>query len=67
MSESDVRFMTTNLNVAARDAAATTEVYGPTVVYSRDAVQWQAEHAQPYKYVTAGSTDHHRAVLVRCR
>ncbi|MBL0915987.1 MAG: hypothetical protein IBJ13_10860 [Sphingopyxis sp.] len=32
----DVTFLATNLNEAARDAASMTEVYGPTMVYSRD-------------------------------
>lgn len=32
----DVTFLATNLNDAARDAASMTEVYGPTMVYSRE-------------------------------
>lgn len=45
LSESDVRFLATNINAAVADARQTTEVMGPTLVYNRDAMQWQAEHA----------------------
>ena len=43
----DVRFLASNANAAIADARATTEVFGPTLVYSRDAMKWQAEHAVP--------------------
>ncbi len=45
LSESDVRFLATNINAAVADARQTTDVLGPTLVYNRDAMQWQAEHA----------------------
>ncbi|HEY1581295.1 MAG TPA: hypothetical protein VGF82_29865 [Terracidiphilus sp.] len=51
LSDSDVQFLSTNLNAAVTDAAETKEVYGPTLVYSRSAMQWQADHAQPNKDV----------------
>jgi hypothetical protein len=47
LSEKDVRFLTENINAAVADAHQTTEVLGPTLVYSRDAMQWQADHAAP--------------------
>ena len=47
LSEDDVRFLRTNINDAIRNAAKTSEVYGPTVVYSRDAMLYQANHAAP--------------------
>jgi hypothetical protein len=34
-----------NLNAAINDAAATREVFGPTVVYNRAAMDWQNQHA----------------------
>jgi hypothetical protein len=43
----DVRFLASNANAAIADARNTTEVFGPTLVYSREAMQWQAEHAGP--------------------
>jgi hypothetical protein len=43
----DVRFLASNANAAIADARKTTEVFGPTLVYSREAMQWQAEHAVP--------------------
>jgi hypothetical protein len=45
LSVADVQFLSSNINAAVRDAAQTKEVYGPTLVYSRAAMQWQAEHA----------------------
>lgn len=45
LSESDVRFLADNINAAVADARQTTEVMGPTLVYNRRAMQWQAEHA----------------------
>jgi hypothetical protein len=47
LSEKDVSFLTDNINAAVKDAQATTEVYGPTLVYSREAMQWQIDHATP--------------------
>jgi len=45
LSESDVHFLATNINAAVADARQTIDVLGPTLVYNRDAMQWQAEHA----------------------
>ena len=45
LSASDVAFLSSNVNAAVRDAAQTKEVFGPTVVYSRSAMQWQIDHA----------------------
>lgn len=40
-----VDFLSTNINAAVRNALSTTDVLGPTMVYCRDAVAWQMEHA----------------------
>lgn len=45
LSENDVRFLATNIDAAAADAHEMTDVIGPTLVYNRAAMQWQAEHA----------------------
>ena len=45
LSEKDVNFLATNINAAVSDARQTTDVMGPTLVYNRGAMQWQAEHA----------------------
>jgi len=47
LSEADVRFLAHNINAAVADAQQTTDVMGPTLVYNRGAMQWQAEHATP--------------------
>jgi hypothetical protein len=47
LSDDDVQFLTTNINAAVTDAHQTTQVYGPTLVYSREAMQWQMDHAAP--------------------
>jgi hypothetical protein len=47
LSDDDVHFLATNINAAVTDAQQTTEVYGPTLVYSREAMQWQMDHAAP--------------------
>jgi hypothetical protein len=47
LSQQDVRFLTNNINAAVTDANQTTEVFGPTLVYARDAMKWQIEHASP--------------------
>ena len=47
LNEQDVNFLSENLNGAIADARKTTQVYGATLVYSREAMQWQAEHARP--------------------
>lgn len=47
LGENDVRFLTTNINDAVADAHHMSDVMGPTLVYNRAAMQWQAEHASP--------------------
>lgn len=47
LSRQDVDFLSTNLNTAIADARRTTEIFGPTIVYSREAMQWQIAHATP--------------------
>jgi hypothetical protein len=47
LTVADVEFLSRNIGEAVRDAAQTKEVYGPTLVYSRAAMQWQADHATP--------------------
>jgi hypothetical protein len=47
LSEKDVKFLADNINAAVMDAHGTTEVFGPTLVYSREAMQWQIDHASP--------------------
>jgi hypothetical protein len=47
LSDDDVHFLAGNLNAAIADARQTDEVYGPTIVYARSAMQWQAENAAP--------------------
>ncbi len=46
LSEEDVRFLADNINAAIADARQTTQVFGPTLVYSREAMKWQADHAK---------------------
>lgn len=43
----DVRFLADNLNATIADARQTQEVFGPTLAYSRDSMQWQIDHATP--------------------
>lgn len=45
LSAEDVDFLRSNINASVRDAANMKEVYGPTIVYSRSAMQWQIDHA----------------------
>jgi hypothetical protein len=47
LDSEDVRFLVDHLNAAITDARKTTEVFGPTLVYSREAMQWQIAHATP--------------------
>ncbi len=47
LDKQDVRFLAQNINAAVVDAHHTTEVFGPTLVYSREAMQWQIDHATP--------------------
>ncbi len=51
LSIHDVHFLATNLNAALADARETSETFGPTLVYSREAMQWQIEHAAPNRDV----------------
>ena len=45
LSGDDVAFLNTNISQAVIDAHSIKEVYGPTLVYSRTAAQWQVDHA----------------------
>jgi hypothetical protein len=47
LDDADVRFLADNINAAVSDAKQTTAIYGPTLVYSRESMQWQADHANP--------------------
>jgi hypothetical protein len=47
LDDADVRFLADNINAAVSDAKQTTAIYGPTLVYSRESMQWQADHATP--------------------
>ena len=47
----DVRFLAENLNATLADARETREVFGPTLVYSRESMQWQIDHAAPHQDV----------------
>ncbi len=47
LDKADVRFLSDNLNAAIADARQTAEVLGPTLVYSRESMQWQIAHATP--------------------
>ena len=47
LDDSDVRFLADTINAAVADAKQTTAIYGPTLVYSRESMQWQADHATP--------------------
>lgn len=45
LSPEDVDLLVNSLNEAINDARQTREVFGPTLVYCRDAMQWQNENA----------------------
>jgi len=47
LDKQDVSFLADNINAAVADAHQTTAVFGPTLVYSREAMQWQIDHASP--------------------
>ncbi len=43
----DVHFLADNINAAVADAKQTKDIFGPTLVYSRESMQWQIDHATP--------------------
>ena len=45
LSQEDVEFLATETNAALENAQKTTEVFGPTLVYNRQALAWQQAHA----------------------
>lgn len=45
LSQDDVAFLATETNAALENAGKTTEVFGPTLVYNRQALAWQQAHA----------------------
>lgn len=45
LSRDDVAFLNTNISQAVIDAHNIKDVYGPTLVYSRTAAQWEVDHA----------------------
>jgi len=47
LDEKDVHFVADTISAAVADARQTTGVFGATLVYSREAMQWQIEHASP--------------------
>ncbi|MGC9996646.1 MAG: hypothetical protein ABSE79_15110 [Terriglobia bacterium] len=49
LDSDDVNFLAGNLNATIADARRTREVFGPTLVYSRESMQWQIDHAAPQR------------------
>jgi hypothetical protein len=49
LDSDDVNFLAVNLNATIADARRTREVFGPTLVYSRESMQWQIDHAAPHR------------------
>ncbi len=47
LDSDDVNFLASNLNATIADTRKTREVFGPTLVYSRESMQWQVDHATP--------------------
>ena len=47
LANEDVEFLAGNLNATIADAREVREVFGFTVVYSRESMQWQIDHAAP--------------------
>lgn len=44
LSKNDVEFLATNIDQANLDAQETKEVFGPTLVYCRSAMEWQSKN-----------------------
>lgn len=44
LSEEDILFLTETSNAAFRDAKETEEIFGPTLVYCRSAMEWQTRN-----------------------
>jgi hypothetical protein len=44
LSEEDVKFLAETTNAAVSDARETKEVFGPTMVYCRSAMEWQSKN-----------------------
>ena len=49
LDSDDVNFLAGNLNATIADARRTREVFGLTLVYSRESMQWQIDHAAPQR------------------
>jgi hypothetical protein len=64
LTRDDVQFLRANINDAVRDAAKMSDVYGPTVVYSRDTMLYQANHAAP-NYDIKEWTDEQVGTLIK--
>jgi hypothetical protein len=47
LDSADVRFLADNLAAAIVDAREMRQVFGPTLVYSRESMKWQVDHATP--------------------
>ena len=50
LTSEDVQFLANTITEAALDASRTKEIFGPTLVYNRSAMEWQSEHA-PYRSI----------------
>ena len=45
LTAADVEFLAANISDAAEDARQTKEIFGPTLVYNRSAMEWQSRNA----------------------
>ena len=45
LTSDDVKFLATNITEAAQDASRTKDVFGPTLVYNRSAMEWQSKNS----------------------
>ena len=45
LTDKDVAWLAGNINDAITDARRTSHIYGPTLVYCRDEIKWEMEHA----------------------